>query len=269
MAESAKREKPDAVDAARVLALGLAAMAAALLLVKAGAPPELAGVVQQLGFLILPVLYARWAGLRPLASSGFVPLPFRRLVFVLVASLGTLWLLNGLVHLQNRVIQSAGYEEEARKQEQKIQRGIEKAQEQGAAPALALLVLIPPLCEETFFRGILFRGLASRFGVAFSVGATTILFALLHEMLVQTVLMLFLGCYFALLVHLTGTLWASITAHGVNNLAVLALMWIYKGKLPEFAAPWWMYVLSALVFALGMTMLALDRKSDPPTGVVL
>lgn len=252
--------EPDALDAARVLAFGLLAMAGAHLLMKAGAPAELAGVFQQLAFLAVPLVYSRVAGLRPLAASGFVALPLRRLVFVLVASLGTFWLLNGVVHLQGQVIRKAGYEKQAKEQEERIQEGIQQAQDQGAAPALALLVLVPPLCEETFFRGVLLRGLASRFGIAAALGATTILFAVLHQMLVQTVLMVFLGCYFGLLVHLTGSLWSSILAHAVNNLAVLTLMWVYKGKLPEFAAPWWMYVLSAVVFALGMTMLALDRK---------
>jgi hypothetical protein len=52
----------------------------------------------------------------------------------------------------------------------------------------------------------------------------------------------------------------------VNNLAVIVLMWTYKGKLPEFVAPWWMYVLSAAVFGLAITMLVLDRKeSASPT----
>lgn len=255
--------EPDALDAARVLALALAAMAGAIFLIKVGAPPEAAGVFQQLAFLAAPLLYARWAGLRPFVSSGFVALPLRRLVFVLIASLGSFWLLNGLVHLQDQVIRKAGYKKEAEVQEEKIRRGIEEAQKQGAAPALALLVLIPPLCEETFFRGILFRGLAARFGAGVALASTALLFALLHQMLVQTVLMVFLGCYFGLLVYLTGSLWSSILAHGVNNAAVLALMWIYKGKLPEFTAPWWMYVLSGLVFALGMTMLVLDRRTKP------
>ena len=256
--------EPDALDSARVLALALLVAAAASVLLWAGLPPAAAGAIQQIGFFGAPLLYARWTGLRPLASNGFVPLPLRRLVFVLIASLGTLWLLNGLVHVQERVVRSAGYEKQAKAQERQIQEGIKVAQDRGAAPALALLVLIPPLCEETFFRGILFRGLLARFGVGVAVASTSILFAVFHMIDIQRILMLILGCYFAFLVYLTGSLWASILAHGVNNLAVLTLTWIYKGQLPDIIGPWWMYVLSAVVFGLGITMLVLDRRAEKP-----
>jgi membrane protease YdiL (CAAX protease family) len=251
--------EPDAIDSARVLALALAAIGGAILLVQVGVPAAVVGPLQQIAFLGIPLGYARWAGLRPFAANGYLPLPLRRIGLVLVASFGTFWLLNGLTHLQTEVIRQAGYEKQAEQQERHIREGIEQAQRQGALPALSLLVLIPPFCEETFFRGILFRGLAARFGVLVALAGTSVLFAFLHQTLVQTVLMIFLGCYFGSLVYLTGSLWASVIAHAVNNLAVLTLMWIYKGNLPEFTAPWWMYVLSAIVFGLAMATLALDR----------
>jgi membrane protease YdiL (CAAX protease family) len=254
--------EPDALDSARVLALALLVAGAASLLVWRGVPAAVAGALQQIGFLAAPLLYARLANLRPFLANGFVRLPLRRLVFVLLASLGSLWLLNGLVHVQKDAVRSLGYEKQAEQQERRIQEGIEAAQRKGAAPALALLVLVPPLCEETFFRGVLFRGVLARFGAAVAIGATSILFALFHAMDVQKILMLILGCYFGVLVYLTRSLWASIVAHGVNNLAVLTLMWIHKGDLPDIVGPWWMYVLSALVFGLAMTMLVLDRNAE-------
>jgi len=73
-----------------------------------------------------------------------------------------------------------------------------------------------------------------------------------YTTMVLAFLMIFVGAYFGLLVYLTGSLWAGILAHAVNNLAVIVLMWIYKGKLPDFVAPWWMYVLSAVVFGLAI-----------------
>ena len=253
---------PDAWDAAWVLALAILVAASASVLLWAGMPSAAAGAVQQIGFFAVPLVYARWAKLRPFVSNGFVRLPLRRLALVVMASLGSLWLLNGLVHVQERLVRSAGYEEQAKAQEQQIQRGIEAAQKQGAAPALALLVLIPPLCEETFFRGILFRGILARFGAGVAIASTSILFALFHVIDIQKILMLILGCYFGFLVYVTRSLWASIVAHGVNNLAVLTLTWIYKGNLPDIVGPWWMYVLSALVFGMAVTMLVLDRNDQ-------
>ncbi|HVE42205.1 MAG TPA: CPBP family intramembrane glutamic endopeptidase [Planctomycetota bacterium] len=252
--------EPDALDSARVLALALLAVAGAWLLFRAGLP-VVAGAFQQAAFLATPLLYARGAGLRPFGANGYVALRLRQGGLVLVASLGTLWLLYGLTHLQTTVIEKAGYKKEAEAEERHIREGIERAQEQGAVPALSLLVLVPPFCEETFFRGILFRGLLNRFGLGVALGVSSVLFAYFPQTIVQTVLMVFLGCYFGMLVYLTGSLWSSILAHAVNNLVVLVLMWRYKGDLPEFRAPWWMYALSAVVFGLAMTGLALDRKS--------
>ena len=45
---------------------------------------------------VAPLLYARRAGLNPLAASGFVPLGARRTILVLLASLGSLWPMYGL-----------------------------------------------------------------------------------------------------------------------------------------------------------------------------
>jgi membrane protease YdiL (CAAX protease family) len=252
--------QPDSRDAAWVLGLALIPIAGALLLGSTGLAAW-ANVVLQGSFFLIPLAYGRKAGLGAFAGNGFAPLPARRIAFVLLTSLGTFWLLNGLTHLQDLVIRALGLQEKAEAQVRMIQQGIEQAQRTGVGPTLALFVVIPPLCEEVFFRGILLRGLSRRFGTGFALAATTVLFSLFHPMDVQKVLMLFLGCYFGALTVLTGSLWASILAHAVNNLAVIVLMWLYKGKLPDFVAPWWMYVLSAVVFGLGMTMLALDRKT--------
>src|SRR5205085_11790783 len=98
--------EPDALDSARVLALALLSVAGALLLFRAGLP-VVAGIVQQASFFATPLLYARWAGLRPLAANGFVPIALRQAAFVLVASLGSFWLLYGLTNLQTKVIEKA------------------------------------------------------------------------------------------------------------------------------------------------------------------
>lgn len=257
--------EPNALDAVRVLALALLASAGAILLAGvAGVPPEAAGVVQQIAFFILPLAYAKAVGLRPWSASGFVPLRARQVALVLIASLGSFWLLNGLTQVQTHVIRAAGYEERAKREEEQIRQSIVSAQKQGALPAISLLALIPPLCEETFFRGILFRGLASRFGAGAALAATSLLFAFFHQTLVQTVLMVFLGCYFGSLVYLTGSLWAGIIAHSANNAAVLTLMWIYGGEVQEMTAPPWMYLCSATVFGLAMGALWIERKSARP-----
>jgi membrane protease YdiL (CAAX protease family) len=252
--------EPDARDSARVLAIALVPIAAAMGLAYARLNP-LANVLVQLSFLLIPLFYAHLAGVGARAGNGLRPLSLRQAGFVLLASLGTFWLLNGLTHLQDLAVRAMGLQQEAEAQAEQIRQGIEDAQKVGVVPTTLLFIIIPPLCEEVFFRGILFRGLVKRFGIAVALAGTTVLFSAFHQMNVQKVLMLFVGGYFGTLVYLTGSLWASILAHAVNNFAVLLLMWIYKGRLPDFVAPWWMYVLSAMIFGLAITLLWLERKS--------
>ena len=258
--------EPDARDAARVLFFALFPISGAFVLGMLHLPAA-ASILLQASFFLIPLHYGQFSGLGAFAGSGFAPLPLRRIAYVVLASLGTFWLLNGLTHLQDLAIRALGLQQQAEEQVRMIQQGIDETQKAGAAPLLVLYVIIPPLCEEAFFRGILFRGLMKRFGFGIGLAATTILFAWFHQMNVQRVLMVFLGCYFGTLVYLTGSLWAGVLAHAMNNLAVIVLTLIYKGKLPDFVAPWWMYALSAVVFALAMTMLALDRspvRESPP-----
>ena len=252
--------QPDARDSARVLALALIPIAAAMALVRFGAGAA-ANALVQASFFLIPLVYARAAGAGAFAGNALAPLRVRQIAFVLLASLGSFWLLNGLTHLQDLAVRAMGLEEKAQAQAEQIRQGIEEARKVGMAPTMLLFVVIPPFCEELFFRGILFRGLARRFGPAVGIAGTTLLFAAFHPLDVQKFLMLFVGTYFGTLVYLTGSLWAGILAHAVNNLTVITLMWIYQGKLPEFVAPWWMYALSLVVFGLAMSCLVLDRRT--------
>jgi membrane protease YdiL (CAAX protease family) len=260
--------QPDARDAAWILVLALFAMLGVRILSQIGMPPFLAGAAQQTAFFGLPLLYARWTGLRPLAASGFVPLGLRRAALVLLASLGSLWLLYGLSRVETELIRIAGFANQAEAEEQQLERGLETARDQSPIPALLALAVLAPLCEETFFRGILFRGLSSRFGLGIALAGTSILFSAAHGTLVQKGMTIFLGAYFALLVHLSGSLWAGILAHASNNLVVVTLTWKFGAELKNLPAPWWMLAFSGLIFGLAMTGLTLERRRPQPAGTV-
>jgi len=248
--------QPDARDAAWILVLALLAILGIRIL---GLPPVLAGALQQTAFFGAPLLYARGTGLNPLAASGFLPLGVRRTALVLLASLGSLWLLYGLSKVETDLLRIAGFAQQARAEEQELERGLETAREKVPIPVFVALVVVAPLCEESFFRGILFRGLQARFGLALAVGVSSVLFSAAHSTLVQKGMTIFLGAYFAVLVHVTGSLWAGILAHAFNNFAVVTLTWMYGAELKDLPIPWWMLVLSALVFGLAMSGLALER----------
>jgi membrane protease YdiL (CAAX protease family) len=90
---------------------------------------------------------------------------------------------------------------------------------------LVLVAVTVPVAvgEEIFFRGFAYRILRARLGLVAGVGASALLFALVHGLEPGAWLpILPVGVVLALLVERSGSLWPAVTAHGVvNTVAVL------------------------------------------------
>ena len=79
-----------------------------------------------------------------------------------------------------------------------------------------LVPLLPCVCEEVLFRGIIMRGLR-QFGVTFSIIVSSLCFALMHGNFEQLVLQFVLGLAIASAVTLTGNLLIGAAMHFANN----------------------------------------------------
>ncbi|HEX8076113.1 MAG TPA: CPBP family intramembrane glutamic endopeptidase [Thermoleophilaceae bacterium] len=92
-----------------------------------------------------------------------------------------------------------------------------------ALVAGALLVIaIAPFAEEFFFRGFFYRALRNRMGIALAAGIDGLVFGAIHiagsPVAVLPVLAV-LGAIFCLVYERTGTLFAPIAMHALNNFA--------------------------------------------------
>lgn len=94
---------------------------------------------------------------------------------------------------------------------------------EAAALVLAALVLAP-MTEEWFFRGLLFRRVAARSGRALAYGLSALAFAAIHDNPAGFVVYLWLGLVFAAVLERTGRLWAAMAVHAGNNAYVLAML---------------------------------------------
>lgn len=252
------RREPDALDAARVVALVLLAVAAI------GATPLPGGIrsaLLQAAFFTLPVAYARAAKLRPLGDAGFVAPRIGHVALTLLASMASLWILKGLSDLQLDLFSSFGTDEIVREETRKIERTVKRAEETVGLAGLSLFAIFPPLCEETLFRGLMLRGFAKSFGPFRALLYTSLLFAAMHGTAVQILLMTFLGLYFGALAWLGGSLWLAVLAHAVNNAAVLVLQVGWGPEVQGYRAGPLVLFLSVAVFAGVLAYLALDRRS--------
>ena len=249
--------EPDAHDGAGILAITLALFCIVGILSKLGDLGIWSGLLLEAGFLAIPLLFARWTGLSPLRSSGFSRLSIRQVTAILTASLGSMWLLKGLVDFQHSVM---GMDTTGEREQ--IGKFIESMG--GLGPGMILLVIVPALCEETLFRGILLRGFAAQFSPFRALVYTTGLFAIMHANagLARPMLMVFLGMYFGTVVWLTGSLWAGVLAHAINNGATLLILRMYGERVYDMHPSWGMLGMSALVFTSALVYLAVYRKAD-------
>ncbi len=90
--------------------------------------------------------------------------------------------------------------------------------------------IIAPVCEETFFRGIIHQGLESRLGFFPAAVLSASIFATAHFQLDIFVIIFLLGFGFAYLIHRTHSLWPSISGHMIYNLLTVIAVYTSLSK---------------------------------------
>jgi len=91
--------------------------------------------------------------------------------------------------------------------------------------AFAVVVIMAPITEETFFRGLLLGGFSRRYSPRVAILAAALFFAVFHGNPIQFIPTLALGVYFGWLRLASGSLVAPVLAHALNNLTVLLAVW--------------------------------------------
>jgi len=98
--------------------------------------------------------------------------------------------------------------------------------------ALLTIAVLPAICEEVLFRGVLLRGLASRFHAPLAIGIAAVVFSLYHLNPVQLIPTFTLGLVLGLIALRAGSSLPTMIAHALNN--TIALL-VARGELPAFA----------------------------------
>jgi membrane protease YdiL (CAAX protease family) len=207
------------VEPVVALAIFLAAMAT-YLIVPILVPPELALIAAQAVVGVVPiaaVIAARAA--HPVAALG---LRGARPRFFLAAVLigATAWYVNmrlvALLPLPERQAHLLA----------------ELVDRPSLGRALAAFALVPALCEEILFRGVLARSLGRHLRLIAAAAISAILFAAYHHSLVQGLPTLTLGFALAVIAIRADSVAPTIVAHALNNAIAIAMS---RGELPEIA----------------------------------
>lgn len=111
--------------------------------------------------------------------------------------------------------------------------------------SLISLVILPAICEELLFRGVIFGGL-KKGGKTFSILVTGIMFGIFHMSITQTIYPLLMGILFSLVMYREDNLIYPIIMHTINNFLSLTLSYFGINLIFQH----WTYILLACVLAL-------------------
>ena len=99
-----------------------------------------------------------------------------------------------------------------------------------ALPVLLLALLaaavVAPICEELFFRGMLYRYLLRRWPVWAAVLVSATIFAALHFIPILIPVFLYLGLILTIQYHVTGSLTNSMMLHAAGNAVTTVLVYL-------------------------------------------
>ena len=92
-----------------------------------------------------------------------------------------------------------------------------------------LVVIIVPIAEEVFFRGIIYKWLRQRAGFLIGLLVSSVAFGTLHLAAPAIAAISVLGVLCAIVYELSDSLWTAVMVHAMNNFLVIALNYLFEG----------------------------------------
>ena len=132
---------------------------------------------------------------------------------------------------------------------------------------LFLMAALPALGEEFFFRGIVQRLMIRRTGrIHLSVWITGLAFALMHQQFIAIIPLTVLGALLGYLKEWTGSLWASILGHFVNNATIIVVMYFLgydMSDVEQLSQPDALLLIGGLAASAALIFYLIKTKSEP------
>ncbi|MGN0807453.1 MAG: type II CAAX prenyl endopeptidase Rce1 family protein [Candidatus Coproplasma sp.] len=132
-------------------------------------------------------------------------------------------------------------------------------------PAILVIAVLPAVCEELLFRGVILNNIEGQVGSVRAVFLVGFLFSLYHGSVEQTIYQFICGCLFALLAIRSRSITPVVLIHFINNALILVLYSVgaldASGNLiVSFGGNIAITVTSALCLVVAIVWLILDRK---------
>ncbi len=138
-------------------------------------------------------------------------------------------------------------------------------------PALLVIAVLPAICEEALFRGVIYNSLDRSVGSIPAIFLVGLVFSLYHASPEQTVYQFIAGCLFAFVAMRSGSILPSMLMHFLNNgiIIVLAACGCFDEAgdlIISQTGNIVLMILSAICLVAGVVWLILDRKKPARKG---
>ena len=143
------------------------------------------------------------------------------------------------------------------------QRALEMIFSSQALPFLATVIVAAPVGEELFFRGFAFPALRRGIGTLGAAITTGAMFSFIHLDPVGFLGLWEIGILLALLRLGTGSLWAAVVCHAVNN-GVAGGAFLLGWEDPANAPPFWLLVLGGILLVAGVVVAGRMLRAPVP-----
>lgn len=110
--------------------------------------------------------------------------------------------------------------------------------------------VLPAVCEEFLFRGVIFKGLQNK-GKVFACTISSLMFAIYHMSIYQSIYPILFGLILAMVMHKENNLVYCSSMHFVNNLLTLTITYF---NLNLFSNHWSYILLAIILFAVVTTL---------------
>lgn len=168
-------------------------------------------LVNQLLFLAVIFAFA-FSGRQKPRDFGFRKVRPRYILISLLLAFGLLFSLNWVNGLFVRLLEWMGYRMPASQ--------LPSLEGAGFFGVLLVVAVLPALCEETLFRGIILEGI-KELGTVAACLLGGLIFSVFHMNPPQTIYQFICGAAFTLLAIRAGCVWPAVLAHFINNAVIV------------------------------------------------
>lgn len=184
-------------------------------------------IVPQISFLIVFFGISEYRKVNYQKANGFTfKLDYKVLLVVLLIGVVAIFGFNWLVNLFDYLTTQWGYAG-----------GAVSSIDVSTVPKLLLAILyagvLPAVCEELIFRGIITNGV-KKLGLVTAVIVSSLLFALMHQNLQQLLYQLILGAVMAYIMLKTGKIVYTMVLHLFNNITILVFSYFAGGTAVDY-----------------------------------